>query len=84
MCGQGSTALWLYFRYHVNNERWDFSSNAAWFDVVLIPGKDLTTELSYQQQYDKTKPVLAHAKVNCKAVTHTGRGSNAREAVANG
>lgn len=76
--------MWLYYRYHVNKEEWNFASNQSWFDLVLIHGKDVNSEMCYQAQYERTKFMHGLLGINCMAVCHATRGSGARMAAEQG
>ena len=82
ICPHGALALYLFWRWHVENEPFpSFRCSSEWYPVKLLKtGNDPTKEMSYQVHCNAISSALSAIGLKSRAKTHIGRGSGARMA----
>jgi hypothetical protein len=85
VCAFGAVGLYLFFRFHVENEPFpDFTNNEIWFDIKLVKGSNCLTPIAAATQTDSVTKIFDACGISSKKKTHSGRGSGARTAEQSG
>jgi hypothetical protein len=80
ICPFGSLALYLFCRFHIDNEEFpDFSSSNSWYDTFLLRNDtNPNQELSYRAHNAFISECMRECNIATKSKTHATRGSGAR------
>jgi cellulose synthase/poly-beta-1,6-N-acetylglucosamine synthase-like glycosyltransferase len=85
VCAFGAVGLYLFFRFHVENEPFpDFTNSEIWFDIKLVKGSNRLKPIAATTQTDSVTKIFDACGISSKKKTHSGRGSGARTAEQSG
>jgi hypothetical protein len=81
VCPMGALATFFFVRYHIQNVPFPTMwRNRDWYDLMLAPGEDPVSEISYSTHYKFIKDMLDALGVKSEVKTHMGRGTGSRMA----
>lgn len=80
LCPVGAAALYLFERFHVDNEPFpDMTTSATWYDTKFIRGRDKTKEISYDTHKKSYKSVFDELGLTFNKSTHINRQQGVRD-----